>query len=341
MATMTIADHVAPPAIYIVSKAVDDPEGSWFVRRRSGDAEVLAGRLVQEEGHLRHQPRSLMDAMKGGWVHIAVPDGWFMERPLDPVPVKSKPFLDAYVRRQIERVTPWRAEDCFYSIKTSLASARDERLDVSVLVLLQRLVSPVITALTTAQPRHLSIRPMQAPAGEKNIDIHAVEAKRLAGYKRRAGIAVALLAVSLTSAIFASSWYQAWQTANIAELDDVIAARQNQISTINARMTVSNAASDQVPLAASPAVSRTLDRLSQILPDFAYLTNLELDGQQVKISGISDENVAALIPLIERTAYFLDVHFYAPTTRLENDTGQRFYLAMKVTGPTSLNEGTP
>jgi general secretion pathway protein L len=340
-AVLMIADRLRPGAVYVVSKAQDDTQAGWLVHRQSGQGRDLAGRLVEEDGALQLQPRPLAGAMKGCDLRVTVPDGWILKRALEPVPLRSRPFLDAYVRRQIERVTPWRAEDCLYGVDLSPAGDGGDRLDVQVQVLLRRLVHPVIATVTPLRPRHVCLQTAQAGLADKGIILQAIEGRRLADCKRRVGIGVAVLAVSLTAAIFATSWYQAVQAAAIAELDDAITARRQQISAIHARMTTRDAHTDQVPAAALPPVARVLDWLSQILPDTAYLTGFELEAGQVRISGMAQENVAGLIPLIERSPYFVNAHFYAPTTRLDDEAGQRFFIAMAVAGATGPDEGKP
>ena len=69
----------------------------------------------------------------------------------------------------------------------------------------------------------------------------------------------------------------------------------------------------------APVVVDVLDKLSSVLPDNTYLTDLSLEAGQLRISGISAD-AAGLVPLLEGSGYFKNASFYAPTTRLAGTT---------------------
>ncbi len=68
-----------------------------------------------------------------------------------------------------------------------------------------------------------------------------------------------------------------------------------------------------------------LEILSQILPDHTYVTELRLEGDKLRLSGIT-RDAPSLIRLIEQSRHFARATFFAPTTRAPSDPGDRFNI---------------
>ena len=66
-----------------------------------------------------------------------------------------------------------------------------------------------------------------------------------------------------------------------------------------------------------------IENLAQVLPDDAYVTTLQVDGNKMRITGVA-RNAAALIELMERSTRFSQATFSAPTTRSPSDPGEPF-----------------
>ena len=79
-----------------------------------------------------------------------------------------------------------------------------------------------------------------------------------------------------------------------------------------------------------------LEALSKILPDQTYVTELRVEGNKLRLTGIT-RDAPALIELIEQSGRFTRATFFAPTTRSSSDTGDRFHIEaiIKPLGPSS------
>ena len=71
----------------------------------------------------------------------------------------------------------------------------------------------------------------------------------------------------------------------------------------------------------SPVAVVVVEALSRALPDTSYLTEMNMDGSTLRITGLAGDAPSLIAPL-ERSGHFKDVHFFAPTTR--NADGGRF-----------------
>jgi len=72
-----------------------------------------------------------------------------------------------------------------------------------------------------------------------------------------------------------------------------------------------------------------LEMLSQILPDHTYVTELRIEGNKLRLTGIT-RDAPSLIGLIEQSPRFTRATFFAPTTRSPSDSGERFHIEAQI-----------
>ena len=68
-----------------------------------------------------------------------------------------------------------------------------------------------------------------------------------------------------------------------------------------------------------------LETLSKILPDQTYVTELRLEGNKLRLTGIT-RDAPSLIGLMEQSGRFTRATFFAPTTRSPSDQAMRFHI---------------
>ena len=80
----------------------------------------------------------------------------------------------------------------------------------------------------------------------------------------------------------------------------------------------------------SPSSVMVLEAISRVLPDSTYVTELRVEGDKMQVVGLT-QDAPSLIKLIEQSPQFTRATFFAPTTRDQNDPGQRFHIEAHIT----------
>ena len=230
------------------------------------------------------------------------------------------------VRAQIDRLTPWSANDAAFGWSEPKEAGAD-RMVVTVVATARAMVQPVIDALTGAGADSVSVvtaapdaAPIQVFDRAKGVIVRT-GARRARGRAARRG--------------FVMSAAQPRSTGSSGER---AGTRTRRISERRAASRAGRETGTQVttPLRAlerrkfqTPSSVVLLDVLSQILPDHTYVTELRIEGDKMRVIGVT-RDAPALIRLLEQSPHFTRATFLAPTTRAPSDPGERFHIEAQI-----------
>ncbi len=278
-------------------------------------------------------PADWQAAFRGSRVEALMTPGQVLFRSLD-FPKQAVDFLDGMIRAQIDRLTPWTADDVVFGWSPPEVNPR-ERVELTLAATSRQQVEPLVelvTGLGAASIAAFALLPELAgtPAKIKVFD------QPLRGAAGRAldvpqVLRLALLSTGLAAAAGLSA---------AAYIGSALEADQQQLARriLERRATLRlnpNADGSALSLLAkrkqtSPSSVVVLEALSQALPDGTYVTELRIEGDKVQVVGLT-QDAPSLIRLMERSPQFARATFFAPTTRAQNDPGERFHIEARIT----------
>jgi len=276
-------------------------------------------------------PSKVLAQTRGSIFEIIVSPAAILERRLDPLPAASLPYVENVVLHQIDTLFPWRAADILHA--TTIKKRADGELDVSVRATARSAIASALALAEACGAADVAILSDREGAGEYATGIFASiapEKESRLGRARPVARYAVFAALLLAAGVVGWTSFAGWSLASdIAALDDAIANRR----AILQRSSKANDAAQNQGLEGkkqqAPVVVVVLDKLSSILPDNTYLTDLALEAGHLRISGLS-ANVAELVPLLEGSGYFKNASFYAPTTRMNDSATDRFSIEATV-----------
>jgi general secretion pathway protein L len=278
---------------------------------------------------------SLSTALPGSRVELILQPDRFLFRPLD-LPNRASEFLDGIVRTQIDRLTPWSASDAAFGWSKPAQSGAD-RITVIIAATALTLVAPYVHAIKAVGAHSIAVFTVLPEAEAVAVPVKVLE-ERLRGAMDvgliRRAVVILFMAAGITAgfAIGVSA-------INGASVDTQQAALSRQIASIRAAAATSGDAGLGSVLAArrtlegrkhdAPSSLIVLETLSKILPDHTYVTELRIEGNKLRLVGIT-RDAPSLIGLIEQSGRLSLATFFAPTTRSPSDQGERFHIEAQI-----------
>ena len=294
------------------------PSGLPFER-----VQIVDGKLAGEH------PDSVIAMLNGSHAELKLRTARVLFRPLE-LPQRATEFLGGVVRAQIDRLTPWTANDVAFGWSAPVEAGTD-RITVTVAATARAMVQPVVDALMAAGADAVAVTATPADAAPITVLEHRA-AGSLDGVRVRRALVAALIVTGLLAGVSLS-------VAGLASVK--LASEQEDLTRRITQRRIAIRAGAEGGAVATPL--RTLERrkhqspssvivieaLSQILPDHTYVTELRIEGDKLRLIGIT-RDAPSLIRLIEQSPNFTRATFFAPTTKGPSDPGERFHIEAQI-----------
>jgi general secretion pathway protein L len=144
------------------------------------------------------------------------------------------------------------------------------------------------------------------------------------------------IAAALAVSVVVSVW-TFWSAASMRSESEELAARSSTLqrklqgSRASPSAIASLGAAERAWVAkeSAPSAVVVIEALSRALPDSAYLTELRVEGTTLRMVGLAEDAPSLIAPL-ERSGYFGQVRFAAPSTRGTDGSRFRFHIEGRV-----------
>ncbi|MGJ4929145.1 PilN domain-containing protein [Bradyrhizobium sp. HKCCYLS2038] len=275
--------------------------------------------------------REWQAALRGSHIELIMRSDQVLCRSVE-FPKAAADFLQGMVRAQIDRLTPWTAADAVFGLSAPAPVAGD-RIALIVAATsqhrVQRLVglaahagAASIAGLVEADDTVRTTAPIKVFQRKLGPTGAAIDVPRLL---RRLLIGVALsAAASLVVAAYVGGALEDEQQELARSITrHRTALRANQMGSSSEALLARRKQT-------SPSGVMVLEAISRALPDTTYVTELRIDGDKVQVVGLT-QDAPSLIRLIEQSPQFTRATFFAPTTRGQNEPGERFHIEAHIT----------
>jgi general secretion pathway protein L len=251
------------------------------------------------------------------------------------LPAAARDDLDQLLRFEMDRLTPFRADEVLFAYRTTQGSDPQGR---RMTVQLQLAPKPVVEAALD-DARRLGLEPVRVELGDLDaaedgaLDLLPDARARGHGVSRL-NRALALLAVLLAAAAVGIPLHQRHSTAADLEIE-VAAARAEAEASLKLREQLEQLSASTNFLAAEkarvPMTSVILAEVTRVVPDQAYLSRLDWQGGTLQLQGLA-EGAASLVGLLDRSPMFGAPQFRSPVTPDRRTALERFHVALELTG---------
>lgn len=326
-----------------------------FVRRRlvsliEGDENVFTATMVSptrgpalpdasfklSDGRLPSPPLGAdwEAALRGSRVEILLKPDHILFRTLD-FPKRALDFLDGMIRAQIDRLTPWAANDAVFGWSPPTVTA-NERIELMLAATSRNRIQPLVGLMGDFGAASVTASVVPPSGGGASGKFAVYETSLQGPVGRRRDVPKILRAILLCAGLAAAA-----SLAAATYVGGALDAEQRQLQQrivqrrAALRLNQNAAAGSAQGLLAkrkqtTPSSVMVLEAISRLLPDGTYVTELRIEGDKVQVVGLS-QDAPSLIRLMEQSPQFSRATFFAPTTRAQGDPGERFHIEVHVT----------
>jgi general secretion pathway protein L len=251
-------------------------------------------------------------------------------RPAITLPLAAEVNLHEVICYELDRHTPFTTEQVYLSARVASRDPTARRLEADVTVVPRPVVD---RAIADAKRLGLAVdRVDVAGVGTQPPSGNVLPAARLTAGRRQASRANAALAIA-AGLLAAVAVY-----VPLARMEREAAALEQHFAAIRAAVSLQRQVADarrqrlfivDRKRAAAP-VSVVLLELTRILPDDTWLTELQIQGDEVQIGGTA-RSAAALIGLLEQSHEFTGTTFRTPVTQDPVSGRESFYIVARIT----------
>jgi general secretion pathway protein L len=280
-------------------------------------------------------PQDWKVALRGCRLEAILMPSRFLYRPLD-LPKRATEFLDAMIRSQLDRLTPWTANEAAFGWTTPVETSND-RINLTVIAAPNAKIDPLVRLAEYCGAGSVILYAMPEGAVATNGDQVATDDRiRLFDRHMRGSLEVARVGHILKAVLVAASVSATLSLAVAGIVGETLEEQQRQLSSKISERRVALHQNLAAPDGSARNVLErrkhethsdvvVLDALSQILPDNTYVTELRIENDKLQIVGIT-QDAPSLVKMIEQSPHFTHATFFAPTTRSAGDPGERFHI---------------
>ena len=324
MASLLPSGHARSAADAVVVRARGDLAVELSLRRHGVRQPLGAARL--DEGGLPQLRAFAGRHRSAGRVVLELPASLLLEQQAS-LPLAAEAALGEVLTHEMDRLTPFRAADVFWSWAVAGRDTVNGRLLVRLSIVLKAAVAPLVQGLAQAG---LAPTTLELPAPDGGLRRLGLLPPGVAGSRQSRAVRVAAgacAALAVAAAVIPLVQQQ-WAFATVESQIDALQPRVALAEGLRRRLAASSNAADlfAAESARSGNAVLALAAVTRALPDDTYLTEFTLQGRKLTLGGRSEAAVR-LIGVLASEPALANPAFAAPVFRTIGDHGDQFTIS--------------
>lgn len=285
-----------------------------FTRREHKEASL--GRFTLDEAGLR-VGRAMLANRRAPAVVLRLPPGLLLERQVT-LPLAAEQGLDRVVRYEMDRFTPFTAEEVFFAATVLRRDRAQGRLTLGIALVPRARVAEVLAGMATLGlgPTLLEASAFGGPL--RRIPLAGNDLRRERWQRRGLVAAGAACAALACAAVALPFWLQASASEAVEARIAGLKPRVAQAEALRRQMAASAAGNDAIgsERARVGDALHAIATLTDILANDTHLTGLTMQKRQVTLEGEAAA-AAKLLTTLSADPTVRNAAFAAPVTRAE------------------------
>jgi general secretion pathway protein L len=298
-----------------------------LTRHTLDQADAAPVKLSSEDDMYRHA-RELV---------LCLPEDKVLTKSLT-LPLAAEENLREVLSFEMDRQTPFTAEQVYYDYSIVARSSADRTLTVNLVLATRHMLDELLARLDARDlhPDRVTINCGES-GGFAAVNLLPVENRQRKAVTPRLvnlalGVLVVLLLLSAVSLPLLNKRQKIQALEPLLETAKAKAEEAHRLRKEVDQLTANSRFLTDRKQSSLP-VLQIIDELTRILPDDTWITRLDIKGSEVQIQGQSS-SAAALIPLIESSSILENPRFRSPVTQVPRSNVERFHLSAETLGPT-------
>jgi general secretion pathway protein L len=313
-------------------RLVEEESGELVVQADQQVTDLIEQRIRSVDG--KDSGASGVDTtdLQGCRVELMLRPEQFLFRSLE-LPPRAAEFLDGIICAQIDRLTPWTAAEAAFGWGRP-SPIQADRITVAIAATPLDRVTPCVDRIVELGARSVTVLTEHLDGGAaipiKVFEKNARGSLDLAQIRHVLTIVLAVVMVSAASAVAMSAAIGQYLDARQEELAlQIRSARSAAGAGDDAGSDLALERALEQRKRGTPPIVLVIEMLSRILPEDTYLTELQVEGNKLRLIGMT-RDAPALIGLLENSGHFAHATFFAPTTRSSSEPTELFHIEVQI-----------
>ena len=308
-----------------------------LLRAQGENMEELGRYALQSltSGELLDQVRALRN--KADTIVLRLPSSQMLSKSIT-LPLAAEPNLRQVVAFDMDRLTPFTANQVYFDVGIVERQSALRRLQVNLVATPRARVDQFIDRLAEVgfAPDCVGVANMD-PA--MNLLPPEQRPRKSQATKRLNWALVMLAGLLVGSAGILPLWQQKKVVDELAPQVDAAQRQAEEMLDLRAELEKMSKSSRFLleKRLYTPLIIDMVDDLTRILPDAAWVEQLEVKNGQVRIRGQAEE-ASALIGEVEGSRFFQEATFISPVTNDRRTGKDRFYLSAQIAESSDKDE---